>query len=117
MTMKTKDCELSRGGNGLRADIEGNIWVGAWGGEGFDGVHVFAPDGQRIGLILLPDATSNICFGGLKRNAFLSQPANRFTEFMWGARAHMLLSRVSPKRAMRRFEFIGAARQSPRERS
>lgn len=37
-------------------------------GEGYDGVHIFAPDGQRIGQILLPEICSNICFGGPKRN-------------------------------------------------
>jgi gluconolactonase len=57
------------GADGIRADIDGNIWAGAgWAGEGFDGVHVFAPDGARIGVILLPEICSNLCFGGAKRN-------------------------------------------------
>ena len=31
--------------DGIRADKDGNIWVGAgWVGEGYDGVHVFAPE-------------------------------------------------------------------------
>ena len=55
--------------DGIRADIQGNIWGGAgWVGEGFDGVHVFAPDGERIGQILLPEICSNVCFGGPDRN-------------------------------------------------
>jgi gluconolactonase len=55
--------------DGIRADIEGNIYAGAgWVGPGYDGVHVFAPDGVRIGLILLPEICANICFGGPKRN-------------------------------------------------
>ena len=55
--------------DGIRADTDGNIWVGAgWVGDGYDGVHVFAPDGTRIGLILLPEICSNVCFGGAKRN-------------------------------------------------
>ena len=33
-------------------------------GDGFDGVHVFSPDGQRIGQIRLPEICSNVCFGG-----------------------------------------------------
>ena len=37
-------------------------------GEEHDGVHVFAPDGDLIGKIHLPEAASNLCFGGLKRN-------------------------------------------------
>jgi gluconolactonase len=57
------------GPDGLRADIDGNIWSsGGWVGDGFNGVHIFAPDGERIGQILLPETTSNLCFGGLKRN-------------------------------------------------
>ena len=55
--------------DGIRADVDGNIWVGAgWVGPGYDGVHVFAPGGERIGMILLPEMCANVCFGGPKRN-------------------------------------------------
>lgn len=55
--------------DGIRADIDGNIWVGAgWVGDGYDGVHIFAPNGDRIGLIRMPEIVSNVCFGGTKRN-------------------------------------------------
>ena len=55
--------------DGIRADVDGNIWAaGGWVGAGYDGVHVFAPDGVRIGLTLLPEIGSNCCFGGAKRN-------------------------------------------------
>ena len=55
--------------DGIRADIDGNIWAGAGrGGESYDGVHVFSPAGERIGMILLPEICANICFGGTKRN-------------------------------------------------
>ena len=38
------------GADGIRADIDGNIWASAgWAGDGFDGVHVFTPEGERIG--------------------------------------------------------------------
>jgi len=54
--------------DGIRCDAEGNIWSSAgWVGDGYDGVHIFAPDGQRIGQILLPEICSNLCFGGPKR--------------------------------------------------
>ena len=57
------------GSDGVRCDVDGNVWSSAgWGGEGFDGVHVFAPDGTRLGQIKLPEAASNVCFGGTKRN-------------------------------------------------
>ncbi len=55
--------------DGMRVDTEGNIWVGAgWVGEGYDGVQIFAPDGERIGQIKLPETCANLCFGGKKRN-------------------------------------------------
>ena len=55
--------------DGIRADTDGNIWVGSgWVGDGYDGVQIFAPDGARIGLIKLPEICANICFGGPKRN-------------------------------------------------
>ncbi len=57
------------GADGIRADVDGNLWASAgWAGDGYDGVHVFAPDGARIGMILLPEICSNVCFGGAKRN-------------------------------------------------
>jgi gluconolactonase len=54
--------------DGIRVDIEGNVWCGFTGGEGEDGVAVFAPDGKLIGRILLPERCANVCFGGVKRN-------------------------------------------------
>jgi len=55
--------------DGIRCDIEGNIWSSAgWAGEGHNGVHVFAPNGDLIGKIHLPEIVSNLCFGGVKRN-------------------------------------------------
>jgi gluconolactonase len=55
--------------DGIRADEDGNVWASAgWVGDGYDGVHIFAPNGDRIGLIRLPEICSNVCFGGTKRN-------------------------------------------------
>jgi gluconolactonase len=55
--------------DGIRCDVDGNLWAAAGnGGDGFDGVHIFAPDGDRIGHILLPEKCANLCFGGAKRN-------------------------------------------------
>ena len=54
--------------DGIRVDTDGNIWCGFSGGEGEDGVAVFAPDGDLIGRILLPERCANVCFGGRKRN-------------------------------------------------
>jgi gluconolactonase len=54
--------------DGIRVDTEGNVWCGFSGGEGDDGVAIFAPDGTMIGRILLPGRCANVCFGGAKRN-------------------------------------------------
>ena len=63
-------CDMGKGcSDGIRCDIDGNVWAASgWGGEGFDGVHIFAPDGKLIGKICLPEACSNLCFGSAKRN-------------------------------------------------
>jgi gluconolactonase len=69
MKMKMKDREVAGFADGIRADADGNIWAGAgWVGPGYDGVHVFTADGERIGQILLPEICANLCFGGAKRN-------------------------------------------------
>jgi gluconolactonase len=55
--------------DGIRCDIDGNIWsAAAGGGDGYDGVHIFDPDGTRIGAILLPEQCANLCFGGRRNN-------------------------------------------------
>jgi gluconolactonase len=54
--------------DGLRCDVDGNLWCG-WGmGPELDGVMIFAPDGTPIGRIALPERCANLCLGGLKRN-------------------------------------------------
>jgi len=55
--------------DGIRCDVDGNVWSAAgWGADGFNGVHIFAPDGKLIGKIHLPETCANICFGGAKKN-------------------------------------------------
>jgi gluconolactonase len=71
--VKTESGLRTVGGNGssdgIRCDVDGNVWSAAgWVGDGYDGVHVFTPEGQRIGMILLPEICANLCFGGEKRN-------------------------------------------------
>jgi gluconolactonase len=62
--------EMAPGGSdGIRVDTAGNLWsAAAWAGPGYDGVHCFAPDGDLIGRIHLPEGCSNLCFGGLHKN-------------------------------------------------
>jgi len=55
--------------DGLRADIDGNLWCGwGMGTPELDGVMVISPAGKMIGRIALPERCANLCFGGLKRN-------------------------------------------------
>jgi gluconolactonase len=77
--------------DGIRADIDGNIWVGAgWAGEGYDGVHIFAPDGKRIGQILLPEICSNVCFGGPRRNRlFMTASQSLYAVYVETQGAHI----------------------------
>lgn len=49
--------------DGLRLDVEGNIWTSAG-----DGIQCFAPDGTLLGKILIPETVSNLTFGGPKSN-------------------------------------------------
>lgn len=63
-------CDMQPGvADGIRCDVDGNVWASAGrGGKGFDGVHIFAPDGKLIGKIMLPEVCANLCFGGEKHN-------------------------------------------------
>jgi gluconolactonase len=55
--------------DGIRCDEDGNVWAGCgWVGDGYDGVHIHAPNGDRIGFIRMPEIIGNITFGGTKRN-------------------------------------------------
>jgi gluconolactonase len=55
--------------DGIRCDTEGNVWSSAgWAGAGHDGVHCFAPNGDLLGKIHLPEICANLCFGGPRKN-------------------------------------------------
>ena len=45
--------------DGMRCDRQGNLFSSAR-----EGVHVIAPDGTRLGKILVPESPANLCFGG-----------------------------------------------------
>lgn len=49
--------------DGFRVDVHGNLWLSAG-----DGVHCHSSDGTLLGKILVPEAVSNVCFGGPKLN-------------------------------------------------
>jgi gluconolactonase len=88
MEFKDKGAGLA---DGIRADADGNIWVGAgWVGEGYDGVHIFAPDGARIGMILLPEICANVCFGGRRRNRlFMAASQSLYAVYVETQGAHI----------------------------
>src|SRR5438128_5628225 len=77
--------------DGIRPDTDGNIWVGAgWVGAGYDGVHVFTPTGERIGMILLPEICANVCFGGPKRNRlFMAAGQSLYAVYVEARGAHI----------------------------
>lgn len=54
--------------DGFRLDEDGNLWCGWSGGEGLDGVRIYAPDGDLIGMIDLPERCANVAFGGRSFN-------------------------------------------------
>ena len=55
--------------DGVRTDIDGNVWCSmGWADPKEDGVRCYAPNGDLIGRIHLPETCANLCFGGKKRN-------------------------------------------------
>lgn len=55
--------------DGLRCDTNGNVWCSmGWGDPADDGVLCYAPDGDLIGRVHLPEACANLCFGGRKKD-------------------------------------------------
>ena len=55
--------------DGVRTDIDGNVWCSmGWADPKEDGVRCYAPSGDLIGKIHIPETCANLCFGGPKRN-------------------------------------------------
>ncbi len=55
--------------DGARCDADGNVWCSmGWGAPSEDGVRCYAPNGDLIGKIHLPEGCANLCFGGRKRD-------------------------------------------------
>jgi gluconolactonase len=55
--------------DGLRCDVEGNVWCSmGWADPGEDGVRCYSPGGDLLGKIHLPETCANLTFGGLLRN-------------------------------------------------
>jgi gluconolactonase len=55
--------------DGMRVDVDGNVWASmGWADPKEDGVRCYAPDGDLIGKIHLPESCANLTFGGVLRN-------------------------------------------------
>jgi gluconolactonase len=61
---------VKSGPDGVRADVDGNLWCSSNAGRnvGYSGVTVWTPQAQLIGRIRLPEICGNVAFGGPKRN-------------------------------------------------
>ena len=71
--------------DGIRADADGNIWCGAR-----PGVQIVAPNGERIGMIRLPETGANLCFGGTKRNRlFMTASQSLYSVYVLTTGAHI----------------------------
>jgi gluconolactonase len=90
MEMEVKGEKVAGQADGIRCDTDGNVWVGAgWVGDGYDGVHIFSAEGQRIGQILLPEICSNVCFGGPRRNRlFMTASQSLYAVYVEAVGAH-----------------------------
>jgi gluconolactonase len=61
--------------DGMKVDVEGRVYC-----TGPGGTWVFAPDGQRLGIIETPEVPANICFGGPDlRTLFLTARTSVYT--------------------------------------
>jgi gluconolactonase len=71
--------------DGIRCDIDGNVWCGAP-----PGVQIVAPSGEPIGMIRLPENCANICFGGTRRNRlFMAASQSLYAVYVDTVGAHI----------------------------
>jgi gluconolactonase len=56
--------------DGLRCDVDGNVWASSNAGRalGYSGVTAWNPAGKLLGRIRLPEVCGNLTFGGPKHN-------------------------------------------------
>ena len=71
--------------DGIRCDADGNIWAGAR-----PGVQVITANGERIGMIRLPETCANVCFGGPRRNRlFMAASQSLYSVYVETHGAHI----------------------------
>jgi gluconolactonase len=55
-----------------------------------DGIHVYAPDGTKLGQILMPEGCANLCFVGERRNRlFICGSQSVYTLYTAAQGAHV----------------------------
>ena len=55
--------------DGVRCDTAGNVWCSmGWADPKEDGARCYAPNGDMIGKIHVPETCANLTFGGQQRN-------------------------------------------------
>jgi gluconolactonase len=73
------------GGDGLRCDTDGNLWIGTR-----PGVLIATPEGEAIGMIRLPEICANVTFGGEKRNRlFMTASQSLYSVYVGTQGAHI----------------------------
>ena len=76
---------LPSAADGIRCDVDGNIWAGAR-----PGVQIITPNAERIGMIRLPETCANICFGGRARNRlFMAASQSLYSVYVNTQGAHI----------------------------
>jgi gluconolactonase len=71
--------------DGIRVDVNGNLWCGANAGRnlGYSGVTAWSPEGRLLGRIRLPETCANLAFGGPKRNRlFMTAAQSLYAVYM-----------------------------------
>ena len=98
--------------DGLRCDVDGNLWVGwGMGSAEVDGVMIFNPDGKPIGRIALPERCANLCFGGTYRNRlFMTGSTSIYSLYVNTQGASAAEHRARPALGA----FLRAGRPAPR---
>ena len=75
----------SSGADGMRCDMDGNLWCGAR-----PGVLIVSPAGEQIGMIRLPENCANVCFGGTRRNRlFMTASQSLYSVYVNASAAHI----------------------------
>jgi gluconolactonase len=86
------DFGIGRGGDGMKVDVKGNLWVAAGinqprgnAGESLDvpaGIYVISPEGKLLGRIAIPeDLITNLAFGGPDRKTLFVTAGKTLYQF------------------------------------